>query len=208
MAFITWFSIGPTTRILLRLIGSLLLAFSLLILMIRAQPYDDSALRAFLAPADCAKPCLAGIRPGYTQRESVPPLLESHGPITDVQHSQYITTWRWQAPQPPIGNDFQTLVYRPDYHVQHVTASLDTTLGAITLLLGPPDARYYPGTNYWFGVADIYEDEQLIVIFEEACPFPVSQRYFMDEGLVIAAADDQFDMTADIIASHTAYTCP
>ena len=38
--------------------------------VIRAQPYDDSELRAFLTPPEgCPAPCFMGIRPGVTTRE-------------------------------------------------------------------------------------------------------------------------------------------
>ena len=50
--------------------------FLLPVLLIRAQPYDDSELRAFLTPPEgCPAPCFMGIRPGVTTVEEVTAIL-------------------------------------------------------------------------------------------------------------------------------------
>ncbi len=51
--------------------------FLLPVLLIRAQPYDDGGLRAFLTPPeDCPAPCFMGIRPGVTTTEEALEILK------------------------------------------------------------------------------------------------------------------------------------
>lgn len=55
------------TRCWFRLAPPCLVFFSAVLLLIHAQPYDDSQLRAFLTPPEgCPAPCFMGIRPGIT----------------------------------------------------------------------------------------------------------------------------------------------
>jgi hypothetical protein len=52
-------------RILIQNILRLSIIFSLMIALIRLQPYQDGGLRALLTPPpDCASPCWLGVRPG------------------------------------------------------------------------------------------------------------------------------------------------
>jgi hypothetical protein len=52
---------------------------------IRAQPYDDSELRAFLLPPEgCAAPCFMGIRPGVTTGDEAIAILERTGWIAQM----------------------------------------------------------------------------------------------------------------------------
>jgi hypothetical protein len=49
------------------------------VLLIRAQPYDPSALRAFLTPPEgCPAPCFMGIRPGVTTVAEAFAILDEH----------------------------------------------------------------------------------------------------------------------------------
>lgn len=71
-------------RLCLWLVSLLTIVSILPIALIRALPYDDSDLRAFLAPAaDCSLPCFLGIRPGVTRVSDAVDLLRAHDWIDD-----------------------------------------------------------------------------------------------------------------------------
>lgn len=64
-------------RFLFKLGFAFTLLFTVCIALIRAQPYDDSELRAFLTPPEgCPAPCFMGIRPGVTTMEEAIAVLE------------------------------------------------------------------------------------------------------------------------------------
>jgi hypothetical protein len=64
--------------------------FLLSMLLIRARPYDDSDLRAFLTPPDgCPAPCFMGIRPGVTMYGDVLAILENHAWVTNLRLERY-----------------------------------------------------------------------------------------------------------------------
>ncbi len=69
----------PIIRSLCRAALLLSVVFLLPVLLIRAQPYDDSDLRAFLTPPeDCPAPCFMDIRPGMTTAEEAVSILDAH----------------------------------------------------------------------------------------------------------------------------------
>jgi hypothetical protein len=69
-------------RYLLRWMLILSSALLLPVLLIRAQPYDDRALREFLTPPEgCPAPCFMGIRPGVTTAEEAEQLLAAQSII-------------------------------------------------------------------------------------------------------------------------------
>ncbi|HLV35133.1 MAG TPA: hypothetical protein VKY59_08480 [Spirillospora sp.] len=49
-----------------RLVFGLTISFTVLILLIRAQPYNGSTVQALLLPQDCRAPCFQGLQPGQT----------------------------------------------------------------------------------------------------------------------------------------------
>jgi hypothetical protein len=63
-------------QILLAPTFALTLLLSVSIAVIRAHPYDDIAMRAFLVPSlECPMPCFLGIRPGATTVEEAHSIL-------------------------------------------------------------------------------------------------------------------------------------
>lgn len=86
---------------------SLSVFFTAALLLIRAQPYDDSELRAFIVPSDgCDAPCFIGIRPGVTRVGDAIAILESHQWVEtvlmvapDPRASQRIN-WQWRDDAP------------------------------------------------------------------------------------------------------------
>jgi hypothetical protein len=88
-------------RLLLKSTFALTLLFTTCIGLIRAQPYDDSDLRAFLTPPDgCPMPCFIGIRPGVTTADEAIALLQASERIAEMNvnlhpDSGEITSVRW-----------------------------------------------------------------------------------------------------------------
>lgn len=65
-------------RFFLRVIVILVVLFTAVLLVIRAQPYDDHELRELLLPKGCPAPCFMGIRPGVTTVEQALALLRQN----------------------------------------------------------------------------------------------------------------------------------
>lgn len=91
-------------RLLLRLTLPLLISFSGLMMLIRAQSHDNPELRSFLLPEDCAKPCLMGIQPGVTSTSEAIQRLRTNARIAHVGISESLETvaWFWQPDQSPL----------------------------------------------------------------------------------------------------------
>lgn len=129
-------------RLLLRPVLLLALLAALPILLIRAQPYDDSELRAFLLPpAGCPVPCFLGIRPGVTTSDDAAAMLGA----------QALTVDRI-SPNPPSGVRFRGsssygLVEPSVFSYMHVENDViqwmriqtNISLGEVWAAFGQPD---------------------------------------------------------------------
>lgn len=98
-------------RLLLKSALTLLVLFAVLAGFIRAQPYKDGELNAFLFEGDCALPCFMGIRPGVTTTQEAVRLLEQHPWVEKVtQHIWFggpatsLYSWSWNGQQPALIN--------------------------------------------------------------------------------------------------------
>jgi hypothetical protein len=97
-------------RLLLRLSLPLTMLFTGVLVAIRTQPYDDSEIRALLAPPDgCPAPCFLGIQPGHTTAEAAIGILKKHAwvgsvniNIDPVRLSQLYVSWGWSGRQPRL----------------------------------------------------------------------------------------------------------
>lgn len=81
--------------------------FMLPMLLIRAQADDDTALRAFLTPADdCPAPCFMGIRPGETTLDTAIRILSRDPTTMPLQLNSAtggyfnVLQWRWTEAAP------------------------------------------------------------------------------------------------------------
>jgi hypothetical protein len=79
--------------------------FAAVMLLIRAQPYDDHELRALLMPENCAMPCFMGIRPGVTTMDEAVKLLKVSGWVGEIQDFPNGLEWKWNGFQPAIFRD-------------------------------------------------------------------------------------------------------
>lgn len=92
-------------RLCLWFISALTIACILPIALVRAIPYDDSAMRSFLTPStDCPMPCFLGIRPGVTHVDEALARLRGSAWISNVRMnasgSGYAEIrWDWSGAQ-------------------------------------------------------------------------------------------------------------
>src|SRR5262245_35277357 len=81
------------------------------LLIIRAQPYHDPDLEAFLMTDDCSGPCFMGIEPGVMTTGEVLGVLNTHPwietidshivtPSQTAEDSAGIIHWTWSGKQP------------------------------------------------------------------------------------------------------------
>src|SRR5688572_3629883 len=94
------------THAFLRFALALTTLFTGLLGAIHLQPYDDSDVRAFVAPPqDCAAPCFMGIRPGETTVGEAVDILWAHPWVDQVREftsarGQRTIFWTWSGQQP------------------------------------------------------------------------------------------------------------
>jgi hypothetical protein len=125
----------------------LTLLFTVCIGLIRARPYDDTPLRAFLTPPDgCPMPCFMGIRPGVTTPEEAAAILEAHDWVSEAVVSYdrtghiYLIQWSWNESASALV-DTSKLAYlfaRADV-VQSIAMPTTIAFADIWLTLGKPD---------------------------------------------------------------------
>ena len=138
-------------RFLMKLVFLFTLLFAACIGLIRAQPYDDSELRAFLTPDDCPMPCIMGIRPGVTTMEEAMAILESHESVILVNNHTVVNnqsvppkafgdiTWEWSGLQPSlIDKNVVGQLWIDQGQVARMSIGTRIRLGDIWQLLGQP----------------------------------------------------------------------
>jgi hypothetical protein len=103
-------------RFLIKVTIPLVVLFGVSIGLIRARPYDDGGLRAFLtAPDNCVMPCWNGIQPEITLPEDAVDILKSIDSIgeigfnLDADPAQIF--WKWDQSRPAFMNDTQEVGY-------------------------------------------------------------------------------------------------
>jgi hypothetical protein len=97
------------TYSLFKVIFALCILFTIPILLIHAQSYDDSELGQFLMPPDdCPAPCFMGIRPGETMMEEAIAILQANEWVDEVSKTAYNRLgmqrieWRWRGGISPL----------------------------------------------------------------------------------------------------------
>jgi hypothetical protein len=116
--------------------------FALTIGVIRAQPHDDSAVRALLSQMDaCTTRCLAGIQVGNTTVNETITRLRASGWIENVRSN----SWSWTGAQPDYIQTPGIGMFDAAYLENVIEAFyMQTTIpsGDIRLLLGKPKDIY------------------------------------------------------------------
>ena len=210
-------------RVYVRVILGLTALLCLPVLLIRAQPYDDSEIRFFLSPPDdCDSPCFLGVRPGITSIYQAVNELGEHQWVGDVDQfdtgirtdSRTVTlakrvNWFWNGQQPDWleGDQVSTLFYYPTVgRVDKIIVDTGLTVGAIQFVLGRPDvqqfATRYQVDGYWWTYEASFESANLTIRIEAPCPAgQVVQRgeVEMTFGYILSQPDQH---------SNTRTVCP
>jgi hypothetical protein len=128
--------------LLIKLALLLLALLTLAVSLTRAQPYDDSALRAMLTTsAACTLPCWQGIEPGATSL---------HDALIDLQRSEWVGevtrrpgyrhAWWWNRDLPDWGQREPQFLYA--WHedtAETISMPAVASLWQLWLILGVPD---------------------------------------------------------------------
>ncbi|MAS36697.1 MAG: hypothetical protein CL610_22020 [Anaerolineaceae bacterium] len=157
-------------------------------LVIRAQPYDDAAVRTLLQPPEaCPSPCFMGIRPGSMTVWDALDVLHMHrwvGAMEDYEFENFqnpdgtvtlVVNWDWSGTQPTLIDPArQGGVWVLDDRIVSIDVETELRLGDVKLSLGWPDreqiytTRNVQGTFYthyaW------YEQPQILMIVANRCP--------------------------------------
>jgi hypothetical protein len=143
---------------LIRFLLKLGIAFSLLsafcIALIRAQPYDDSELRAFLTPPEgCPAPCFMGIRPGVTTWDEAQAILHSNSQVGEVNPGIFSPTYqeatfswgeeeRFLLDGNPVVRVFYGNIVAHDGIVHWLSIPTSIQVYEVLLWFGKPDQAY------------------------------------------------------------------
>lgn len=172
-------------RLCLKCFAVLTAIFALSIALIRAQPYDDSELRAFLLPPEgCPAPCWQGIRPGETYAADVMTLLKKHPWVHSVHHENYSTfsngyiRWQWSALRPSmIDENDPTNLWFDDSTTQNFHMLTDIRFGDLWLILGTPDGFLFNQIHESIKVSIIYHDQVMLVVVDILCSRPLTRLW-------------------------------
>jgi hypothetical protein len=167
-------------RLLLRPILLLTLLAALPIFLIRAQPYDDSDLRAFLTPPEsCPAPCFMGIRPGVMTPEQANRILEQMGwTQTDTQWPARSSRSLYWDSQQSFWMDVQVdgIMGETSDGSAYVEIMTPARIGDIRLMLGVPDKEQYrlwavlAGAGSTFQYSAWCAEASIEVIVNGVCP--------------------------------------
>jgi hypothetical protein len=117
---------------------------------VRAQPFDDNALRASLVLPDCTLPCFMGIRPGVTARDEAFAILRAHPWVATVDTllGERGLTWTWSGRQPAFlsGGHTENSLLIGDGIVRRIDLLTGESLATFLIVFGAPDSQ---GTTTW-----------------------------------------------------------
>jgi hypothetical protein len=132
----------------------LALLLSLPIFAIRAQPYDDSELRAFLMPPEgCPAPCFMGIRPGLTTTQAATAILGAQPLLANTIAPNPPNGIRFRAnrPQGLVEDTVFSYLRVESNMIQWLRVQTNISLGDVWAAYGQPDwgSRVYTmGSSY------------------------------------------------------------
>ncbi len=118
--------------------------FTVALLLMRVQVYDDHELRELLLPMGCPAPCFMRIRPGETTVDEAVSLLETSGWVDQITDNGIVISWTWNGRQPrfidvqevPQIRHVKTIDGREVIHELAIPTTVAT--GSILLLLNNP----------------------------------------------------------------------
>ncbi len=186
------FILSAMFRLLLRPILLLTLLAALPIFVIRAQPYDDSELRALLTPPEeCPAPCFMGIRPGVTTVQVAVEMLRGHEWVADVNAANeadgYISV-EWNRAAPPIiDRDARTPFYIFGGIVGFIDLKTTYPVGALYLLAGLPQATDSSVSTHGIFVSAYHFERSVMAYAYSSCP--VTRTKFWKADMILRFED-------------------
>ena len=185
------------------------LTFALMMIAIRSQPRDDSAVRAFFTPPrGCAAPCLMGLRPGVTTRAQALAILKAHPWVDEITQDADNIGWTWNGDQPAflqIGTAENEITLNFDF-VESVYLLTATNTGAIELALGAPErwlsleygflvSRSSRQPSFQYLEHALYERYSLDVGAAGTCPLALNAPWTLITDINFPIQDDHEDYT-------------
>ncbi|MBA3869062.1 MAG: hypothetical protein H0X30_07905 [Anaerolineae bacterium] len=180
-------------RFYLRLALLPLIIFTVMLLVIHAQPYNDHELRAVLLPEGCPAPCFMGIRPGITADEAVK-LLEKNKWVEKYEHVVDIIEITWKPGKPDwIANEddiYGSLLSIPQGIVSDIYIDSNLTLGQFLLSFSDlPIQRFHTykiGGHSNLQYEAIYEDLGIQILIIKSCShFHAINVTYQDKVVVV-----------------------
>ena len=141
-------------RFYLRLTLLPIIIFTVMLLLIRAQPYDDHELRQLLLHDECIAPCFMGIKTGVTTVDEAIKILEASGWVENMVQDTGTMNFIWNGKQPSLLskqegivlyvrlNEFKTVNYQQP--VYGITIPTQIKYGELYFLLGGIPYSSYP----------------------------------------------------------------
>ncbi len=166
------------TYLHLRLALIPLVLFTLVLLLIRLQPYDDRDLRQLLLPDGCPMPCSMGIRPGVTTMDEAFGILKANSWIAELRQNAGTIQWAWSDLSPAIV-DRNTRGYVQHSNMPNELCCVGSvkfnsrfTLGDLYFLLGdPPRTNLIRGPTAAYALVSIsYVDQSIRLFTTVGCP--------------------------------------
>ena len=196
-------------RFYLRLILIPTILFMSILLVIRAQSYDDHELRELLLPEGCPAPCFMGIRPNITTRDEAINLLSASGWVemgdstSPIENDNFPLTLKWNGKQTRFlnaeeGFGLQIIFQRaaPQTVVQ-IAFNLNTsvTIGEVYLLLGKPTmyaqtSLFLPQQGYIMSVTHQFIPQGIETRTITSCPLSFGS-YWHQPTAIMTYGDPQ-----------------
>ncbi len=162
-------------RFYLRLILIPTALFTIVLILIHAQPYDDHELRELLLPEGCPAPCFMGIRPEVTTMDEALQILRANDLVKDVQSYATVIGWKWNNVK-SIWNDSRggKIIAKSDSQlVDTIILYTNISIGEVQLTLGSPDMEIVGipqgNANPYVGYVGIYQQYGLGMQTEVSC---------------------------------------
>jgi hypothetical protein len=185
-------------RLMLLLLGVFFAAGAI----IRAQPYDESELRAFLTPPEgCPAPCFMGIRPGVTTAEEAVAILEAHEWVGKVQqiirpNTDYSSIeWAWSDSRPlAVPQDGPNSITATSA-TYNIIFDNNISWGWIWLIFGKPDlVEYfeYPIDDF-ISYASVYSQHFMYMYFDVTCSMNSSSFWQANTTIIISNVSYPFE---------------
>jgi hypothetical protein len=169
------------------------LLFMLAIIAVRAQPYDDSELRALVMPKDCPMPCFMGIRPGVTTMNEAIAILEASewvDVVDTVTGNPYYVFWTWSGSQPSFINPESEGTLLDDKGiVGYVDVQTNFPIGFALLHLGESYLTDSGATMSGVLVREEYTDRYLEIFAFLECP--VTRAHFVNAPMRVSFLSPQ-----------------